>query len=181
MRSAKTKTFVTEERSKRAAFTIPVLSLNTVTRPSDWQDKDDPTSVNWAMASPEREERVAQCGWAMAFEESYYIRTIWYSPMRAVSWSDLLFRLLNQQRAQFKSAVENDFWFGLETFCLAVRWFRKYFPKWGSRPRTCWRVYISHLACESLGTPQEVLQDMVGQKDRGASLLCLLPLRSGPC
>lgn len=62
MRSAKTKTFVTEERSKRAAFTIPVLSLNTVTRPSDWQGKDDPTSVNWAMASPERQEARAQYG-----------------------------------------------------------------------------------------------------------------------
>lgn len=34
MRSAKTRTLVTEESSKRAAFTIPVLSLNTVTRPS---------------------------------------------------------------------------------------------------------------------------------------------------
>lgn len=62
MRSAKTRTLVTEERSKRAAFTIPVLSLNTVTRPSNWDGTADPTSVSWAMASPAREERRVQFG-----------------------------------------------------------------------------------------------------------------------
>lgn len=57
MRSAKTRTLVTEESSKRAAFTIPVLSLNTVIRPSDGVGKADPTSVSWAMASPARVRR----------------------------------------------------------------------------------------------------------------------------
>lgn len=60
MRSAKTRTLVTEDRSKRAAFTIPVLSLNTVTRPSDWGSTADPTSVNWAMASPASQKRRTQ-------------------------------------------------------------------------------------------------------------------------
>lgn len=57
MRSAKTRTLVTEESSRRAAFTIPVLSLNTVTRPSGGDGAADPTSVSWAMASPAREEK----------------------------------------------------------------------------------------------------------------------------
>lgn len=60
MRSARTRTLVTEERSRRAAFTIPVLSLNTVTRPSDCGGRDEPTSVSWAMASPAREETHTQ-------------------------------------------------------------------------------------------------------------------------
>lgn len=72
MRSAKTRTLVTEERSKRAAFTIPVLSLNTVTRPSDWDGKADPTSVSCAMASPERGEGRVQCCSSMVFVFSYY-------------------------------------------------------------------------------------------------------------
>jgi len=62
MRSARTRTLVTEERSKRAAFTIPVLSLNTVTSPSDWGGKAGPTSVSWAMASPTRQERKVLLG-----------------------------------------------------------------------------------------------------------------------
>lgn len=57
MRSARTRTLVTEERSKRAAFTIPVLSLNTVTGPSDRDGKAGPTSVSWAMVSPAGRER----------------------------------------------------------------------------------------------------------------------------
>lgn len=55
MRSARTRTLVTEERSNRAAFTIAVLSLNTVTRPSNWDGRAEPTSVSWAMASPVRD------------------------------------------------------------------------------------------------------------------------------
>lgn len=51
MRSAKTRTLVTEESSRRAAFTIAVLSLNTVTRPSA-RDAAAPTSVSCAMVPP---------------------------------------------------------------------------------------------------------------------------------
>lgn len=52
MRSARTRTLVTEERSMRAAFTMPVLLLNTVLRPSTRGATGIPTSVSLAMASP---------------------------------------------------------------------------------------------------------------------------------
>ena len=53
---------MTEERSKRAAFTIPVLSLKTVRRPSGWDGKADPASVSWAMASPVKQETRVMVG-----------------------------------------------------------------------------------------------------------------------
>lgn len=33
------------------------------------------------------------------------------------------------------------------------------------RPRTCWWDYISHLAWEYLGVPQEEREDVAGEKD----------------
>jgi len=65
MRSASTSTLVTEDNSRRAAFTMALRSLNTVARPSDCAGPDVVVvatttaaavvalaSVSWAMASP---------------------------------------------------------------------------------------------------------------------------------
>lgn len=43
------------------------------------------------------------------------------------------------------------------------------------KPRTCWRDYISHLAWESLGMPQNELEDATGERDVWGSLLDRLP------
>ena len=48
------------------------------------------------------------------------------------------------------------------------------------RPRTCWRNYISHLAWERLGIPQEELASVAGDKEAWRALLSLLPPRPGP-
>ncbi len=43
------------------------------------------------------------------------------------------------------------------------------------RPRTRWSDYVSHLAWESLGIPQEELESVAGERDVWTSLLNLLP------
>ena len=48
------------------------------------------------------------------------------------------------------------------------------------RPRTRWRNYISHLAWERLGIPQEELESVAEEKEAWRALLSLLPPRSGP-
>ncbi|KAM9351969.1 uncharacterized protein tmed6 [Symphorus nematophorus] len=48
------------------------------------------------------------------------------------------------------------------------------------RPRTHWRVYISHLAWERLGIPQEELESVVMERDIWNSLLSLLPPQPNP-
>ena len=45
------------------------------------------------------------------------------------------------------------------------------------RPRTRWRDYVSRLAWERLGIPQEELDQVAGEREVWASLLRLLPLR----
>ena len=49
-----------------------------------------------------------------------------------------------------------------------------------SRPRTQWRDYISRLAWERLGVPQEELMDVAGERSTWMTLLKLLPPRPGP-
>ncbi|KAK0154376.1 putative uncharacterized transposon-derived protein F52C9.6 [Merluccius polli] len=44
------------------------------------------------------------------------------------------------------------------------------------RPRTRWRDYVSRLAWEGLGIPQEELDEVAGEREVWASLLRLLPL-----
>ena len=48
------------------------------------------------------------------------------------------------------------------------------------RPRTRWRDYISLLAWEHLGIPQEELDSVAGEKEAWRALLDLLPPRPGP-
>ena len=48
------------------------------------------------------------------------------------------------------------------------------------RPRTRWRDYISLLAWEGLGIPQEELESVAGEKEAWRALLNLLPPRPGP-
>jgi len=48
------------------------------------------------------------------------------------------------------------------------------------RPRTHWRDYISRLAWERLGIPQEELESVAGEKEAWGALLSQLPPRSGP-
>ena len=48
------------------------------------------------------------------------------------------------------------------------------------RPRTRWRDYISLLAWEHLGIPQEELESVAGEKEAWRALLDLLPPRPGP-
>ena len=48
------------------------------------------------------------------------------------------------------------------------------------RPRTRWRDYISLLAWERLGIPQEELESVAGEKEAWRALLDLLPPRPGP-
>ncbi|KAK0138211.1 putative uncharacterized transposon-derived protein F52C9.6 [Merluccius polli] len=48
------------------------------------------------------------------------------------------------------------------------------------RPRTRWRVYVSRLAWERLGIPQEELDEVAGEREVWASLLRLLPPRPDP-
>ncbi|KAK0132400.1 Craniofacial development protein 2 [Merluccius polli] len=48
------------------------------------------------------------------------------------------------------------------------------------RPRTRWRDYVSWLAWERLGIPQEELDEVAGEREVWASLLRLLPLRPDP-
>ena len=43
------------------------------------------------------------------------------------------------------------------------------------RRRTCWRDYVSRLAWECLGIPQEELDEVAGEREVWASLLRLLP------
>lgn len=58
---------------------------------------------------------------------------------------------------QFEVAVENYFLLGLKIFCQIIQ--KESSPSWGCRPRTCWRVYISHLAWDPPG------RAAAGQKD----------------
>ncbi|KAK0146684.1 Craniofacial development protein 2 [Merluccius polli] len=48
------------------------------------------------------------------------------------------------------------------------------------RPRTRWRDYVSRLAWERLGIPQEELDEVAGEREVWASLLRLLPPRPDP-
>ncbi|KAK0145331.1 putative uncharacterized transposon-derived protein F52C9.6 [Merluccius polli] len=48
------------------------------------------------------------------------------------------------------------------------------------RPRTRWRDYVSRLAWEHLGIPQEELDEVAGEREVWASLLRLLPPRPDP-
>ena len=48
------------------------------------------------------------------------------------------------------------------------------------RPRTRWRDYVSRLAWERLGIPQEELDEVAGEREIWASLLRLLPPRPDP-
>jgi len=48
------------------------------------------------------------------------------------------------------------------------------------RPRTRWRDYISWLACERLGIPQNELGNVAGERKVWVSLLGLLPPRPDP-
>ncbi|KAK0143194.1 Craniofacial development protein 2 [Merluccius polli] len=48
------------------------------------------------------------------------------------------------------------------------------------RPRTRWRDYVSRLAWEHLGIPQEELAEVAGEREVWASLLRLLPPRPDP-
>jgi len=48
------------------------------------------------------------------------------------------------------------------------------------RPRKRWRDYISQLAWEHLGIPQNELENVPGEKEVWVSLLGLLPTRSDP-
>ncbi|KAK0135552.1 hypothetical protein N1851_028597 [Merluccius polli] len=48
------------------------------------------------------------------------------------------------------------------------------------RPRTRWRDYVSRLAWECLGIPQEELDEVAGEREVWASLLRLLPPRPDP-
>ncbi|KAF7652554.1 hypothetical protein LDENG_00095270 [Lucifuga dentata] len=48
------------------------------------------------------------------------------------------------------------------------------------RPRTRWRNYISRLAWEHLGVPQEELEGLAGDREVRTGLLSLLPPRPGP-
>ncbi|KAK0150407.1 Craniofacial development protein 2 [Merluccius polli] len=50
---------------------------------------------------------------------------------------------------------------------------------WG-RPRTRWRDYLSRLAWERFGIPQEELDEVAGEREVWASLLRLLPPRPDP-
>jgi len=47
------------------------------------------------------------------------------------------------------------------------------------RPRACRKDYISHLAWEHLGVPQEELESIFGERDVWGALLGLLPPRPG--
>ena len=47
-------------------------------------------------------------------------------------------------------------------------------------PRTRWRDYISQLAWERLGVPQEELENVAGEKGAWSSLLSLLQPLPGP-
>lgn len=50
-----------------------------------------------------------------------------------------------------------------------------------SSTKTCWRVFISHLAWKHLGIPTESSAGwLLGRNTSRATLLCLLSLRSGP-
>ena len=55
-----------------------------------------------------------------------------------------------------------------------------YFNKPRGRPRTRWRDYVSRLAWERLGIPQEELDEVAGEREVWASLLRLLPPRPDP-
>ncbi|KAK0151875.1 putative uncharacterized transposon-derived protein F52C9.6 [Merluccius polli] len=48
------------------------------------------------------------------------------------------------------------------------------------RPRTRWRDYVSRLAWERLGIPQEEVDEVAGEREVWASLLRLLPPRPDP-
>ena len=48
------------------------------------------------------------------------------------------------------------------------------------RPRTHWRDYVSRLAWERLGVPQEELVEVAGEREVWASLRRLLPPRPDP-
>ncbi len=48
------------------------------------------------------------------------------------------------------------------------------------RPETRWRDYISHLAWEPLGIPQEELENTARENDVWITLLTLLPPRPSP-
>jgi len=48
------------------------------------------------------------------------------------------------------------------------------------RPRTHWRDYISQLAFERLGIPQNELENVPGEREVWVSLLGLLPPRPNP-
>ena len=48
------------------------------------------------------------------------------------------------------------------------------------RPRTRWRDYVSRLAWERLGIPQEELDQVAGEREVWASLIRLLPPRPDP-
>ena len=50
----------------------------------------------------------------------------------------------------------------------------------GERPRTRWRDYVSQLAWERLGVPQEELVEVAGEREVWASLVRLLPPRHDP-
>jgi len=48
------------------------------------------------------------------------------------------------------------------------------------RPRTRWRDYISRIACERLGIPQNALGNVAGERGVWVNLLGLLPPRPDP-
>ncbi|KAK0137435.1 putative uncharacterized transposon-derived protein F52C9.6 [Merluccius polli] len=50
---------------------------------------------------------------------------------------------------------------------------------WG-KPRTRWRDYVSRLAWERLGIPQEELDEVAGEREVWVSMLGLLPPRPDP-
>jgi len=48
------------------------------------------------------------------------------------------------------------------------------------RPRTLWRDYISRLACERLGIPQNELESVAGEREVWVILLGQLPPKPDP-
>jgi len=61
-----------------------------------------------------------------------------------------------------------------------VFWARPTGKRPRGRPRTRWRDYVSRLAWERLGVPQEELVEVAGEREVWASLLRLLPPRPDP-
>ena len=66
-----------------------------------------------------------------------------------------------------------DLQLSLERF--ATEWARSTGKRPRRRPRTCWRDYVSQLAWERLGVPQEELVEVAEEREVWASLLRSLP------